>query len=114
MAGIYLTRLNVLGQSWRAAYMVTGLPGLVLGLTMLMIKDTKQQRDALNIEVERSEVRENCEHLLNSPTKLIKSQLDHPRIKGLTSLFRSIVSPFMLLMFLAAACRQEDLYFPNA
>lgn len=90
--------------------MVTGMPGLVLGLIMLIIQDTRQKRDALNIEVEKSEVRENCEHLLNSPTKLIKSQLDHSRMKGLTILFRSIVSPFMFLMFLAAAFRQEALF----
>ena len=90
--------------------MVTGVPGLVLGLTMLMIKDSRHQpRDSLKIEKEKSESKENCEHLLNSPTKLIKSQLDHPRIKGLTILFQSIVSPFMILMFLAAACRQEAL-----
>ena len=88
--------------------MVTGVPGLILGLTMLMIKDSRQQpRD--DLQIEKSETRENCEHLLNSPTKLIKSQLDHPRIKGLTILFQSIVSPFMVLMFLAAACRQEAL-----
>ena len=88
--------------------MVTGVPGLLLGLTMLMIKDSRHQpRDSL--KTEKSETKENCEHLLNSPTKLIKSQLDHPRIKGLTILFQSIVSPFMLLMFLAAACRQEAL-----
>merc|ERR1740123_1840521 len=56
VAGIYLTRLNVLGQSWRAAYMVTGVPGLLLGLTMLMIKDSRHQlRD--DLQIEKSETR---------------------------------------------------------
>ena len=108
MAGIYLTRLNVLGQSWRAAYMVTGAPGLLLGLMMLMVRDTRHRREAHSKEAEKREVGENCEHhLLNSPTKLIKSKLDPPKLRGVHILLRSIVSPFMLLMFLAAACRHS-------
>ena len=107
VAGIYLTRLDVLGQGWRAAYMATGVPGLILGLMMLMVRDTRVQRDPLKIEEEKSEVKENLEHLLSSPTKLIKTKLDDPKLKGLNILFRSVVSPFMLLMFLAAACRQD-------
>ena len=96
--------------------MVTGVPGLVLGLMMLMVKDTVRDRDrvrdtghrreALSTEEEKREVRENCDlHLLSSPTKLIKSTLEPPRLSGLNLLIRSIVSPFMLIMFLAAACR---------
>ena len=97
--------------------MVTGVPGLVLGLMMLMVKDTVRDRDrvrdtghrreALSTEEEKSEGRENCDlHLLSSPTKLIKSTLEPPRLSGLNLLIRSVVSPFMLIMFLAAACRQ--------
>ena len=95
--------------------MVTGVPGLVFGLMMLMVKDTVRDRDrdtghrreALSSEEEKREVRENCDlHLLSSPTKLIKSTLEPPRLSGLNLLIRSVVSPFMLIMFLAAACRQ--------
>ena len=101
--------------------MVTGVPGLVLGLMMLMVmvkdtvrdrdrdrvRDTGHRREALSSEEEKREVRENCDlHLLSSPTKLIKSTLEPPRLSGLNLLIRSVVSPFMLIMFLAAACRQ--------
>ena len=86
--------------------MVTGVPGLLLGLMMLLVRDIRHRREAHSTEV--AETRENCEHhLLNSPTKLIKSKLDSPKLGGLNILLRSIVSPFMLLMFLAAACRHS-------
>ena len=86
--------------------MLTGLSGLVLGFLLLLLRDTeRQQKNVHQIGEKKSQLKENSEHLLKSPTKIIESNLGHSKFKGLEILFRCLTSPFMLLMFLAAASR---------
>ena len=58
-------------MGWRAVYLVTGLPGLALGLLLLLLSDP---RHSGNCEVERVETdsNENSISLLHSPSKCEK------------------------------------------
>ena len=66
-AGIHLAS----AVGWRAVYLVTGLPGLALGLLLLLLSDP---RHSGNCEVERVETdsNENSISLLHSPSKCEK------------------------------------------
>ena len=44
-AGIYLTELNLLGYSWRAPYFLTGAPGIIVGLLLLLLPDPRTGRE---------------------------------------------------------------------
>ena len=77
-AGIYLTKINVLGFSWRIPYFITGLPGLLFGILLIVLKD---RRDDENIMKVREYKEGNSMKLLGSPTKIVDSTLKKVCIK---------------------------------
>ena len=42
--GIYLTEADLLGQGWRATYVVAGLPGLVVAAMLWCLQDPREGR----------------------------------------------------------------------
>jgi len=108
-AGIYLTQADILGWGWRAVYILTGLPGIVLSLLLIFLNDRRpssQQSISSRVKMTKGETK-----YLQIP---IKSEDDNNNpalqqrfIHNLKVLWRSLASPFMLLMFLGASCRHS-------
>ena len=102
-AGIYLTQLDLLGFSWRAPYFLTGVPGIVVGLLLLLLPDPRKtsqgraKKEELLTELkELKEVKE---------LKELKEVEEVRGGSGLEYLKSTLLTPFMLTMFLAAATR---------
>ena len=89
LLGIEMTQANVLGWSWRAPYLLAGLPGLVLSLLALLTL-----RDPASA----------------STSVLTSSQPEQPAGGFLHKLGRSFSSPALLLLLAAAIARQTAGY----
>ena len=102
-AGIYLTNLDVLGYSWRVPYFITGAPGLLFAILLIFLPDPRD-----TIVDKTNKCNEKTEKLLkhSQDTECLKSR--QPRlIDDARELGQTILTPFMITMFLAAACRHS-------
>lgn len=89
LLGIELTKADVLGWSWRASYLLAGLPGLLLSLLVLLTL-----RDPANTN--------NPATVLNSSQQAQAEGAEGFRQK----LWRSFSNPALLLLLAAAIARQ--------
>ena len=98
-AGIYLTQLDLLGSSWRAPYFLTGAPGIIIGLLLLLLPDPRSARECGAKKEE-----------LLTDLKEVKEMKEVTEVQDSSSvecLKATLLTPFMLTMFLAAACRHS-------
>ena len=98
-AGIYLTQLDLLGFSWRAPYFLTGAPGILVGLLLLLLPDPRSGKEA---GAKKEELLTDLKELKEGEE--VKEVRDRSSLQCLKS---TMVTPFMLTMFLAAACRHS-------
>jgi len=100
--GIYLTEYNLLGQGWRATYVLAGLPGVLVSLTLLLV----------------DEPRSAVEKPVPETRKLSYGTIEQMKEGGSKETTRSYVvlvgealtQPVMVLLFLAAAVRHTAGY----
>ena len=71
-AGIYLTKVNVLGFSWRIPYFITGIPGVLFGILLIILTDPRNEDNAIKVKEDKEE---NFTKLLGSPAKIIRPTL---------------------------------------
>ena len=97
-SGIYLTDMNVLGYSWRAPYFIAGAPGLVIGVLLLLLADprTEKEQEGKCTSDELLTVKEKPEPVRETSWS-----------GELLCLKETLLTPFMLTMFLAAASRHS-------
>ena len=98
-AGIYLTELDLLGFSWRAPYFLTGAPGLLTGVLLLLLQDPRTRKE--------EEGKCSSDELLT----VKEEQEEVPPVSSwsgdLLCLKETLLTPFMVIMFLAAAARHS-------
>ena len=100
-AGIYLTQLDLLGFSWRVPYFLTGVPGLVIGLLLLLLPDPRTGTQA---RAKKEELLTELKEL--KELKEVEEEKEEARGGSKLECLRStLLTPFMLTMFLAAASR---------
>ena len=92
-AGIYLTQMDILGYSWRAPYFITGVPGIIIGVLLLLLRDPRTMDGKCKTEELLTDLKE-------------KRKLT-PRSADVSCLKENLLTPFMLVMFLAAAARHS-------
>ena len=92
-AGIYLTQMDILGYSWRAPYFITGVPGIIIGVLLLLLRDPRTMEGKCKTEELLTDLKE-------------KRKLT-PRSADVSCLKENLLTPFMLVMFLAAAARHS-------
>jgi len=115
-AGIYLTRLNIFGWGWRAVYIITGLPGVVIALLMIFLRDPRETRSSTPLQsltrttsfVESSNLETKYLQIpLKNNEAPISPSMAESFMANIKSLSKCLLSPFMLLMFLGASCRHS-------
>jgi len=114
-AGIYLTRANLFGWGWRSVYIITGLPGIVISFLLVFLKDPRKTDQSIPVasssrKTSFLESRGETKYL-QIPLKSEDDNNSQPTkntfIDDMRSLGSCLLSPFMLLMFLGAACRHS-------
>lgn len=105
--GIHLTRLDLFGLSWRPVYVLVGIPGLVLALLLLGVSDPRDR--------ERRKLGQDEEHHDEMTCLQVVSEKDEfdsdnkPAVSSfpadMSLLASTLGSPFILVLFLAAAAR---------
>lgn len=96
--GIYLTEADLLGQGWRATYVVAGLPGLVVAAMLWCLQDPREGRGGEMMEKMAKKAAESGEELPGNTRKYLVHMVDTFR------------KPGMLLLFLAASVRHTAGY----
>ena len=92
-AGIYLTQMDILGYSWRAPYFITGVPGIIIGVLLLLLRDPRTMEGKCKTEELLTDLKEKDER--------------PQRSADVSCLKENLLTPFMLVMFLAAAARHS-------
>jgi len=115
-AGIYLTRADIFGLGWRAVYILTGLPGILISFLLVCLPDPRMSEQP--ISVQSSSRKTSFLELTPVESKYLQIPLkseddnNNPAAKStfkenLKSLSSCLLSPFMLVMFLGASCRHS-------
>jgi len=115
-AGIYLTRADLFGWGWRSVYILIGIPGIVISVLLVLMRDPQidDYQTSLHSTLQKTSFLE----LKNADTKYLQIPLKNeddnnnpaPKEKfqdDMKSLAKCLLSPFMLAMFLGAACRHS-------
>jgi len=91
--GLYLTDLNLLGQGWRATFVLAGLPGLLLSPALLLISDPRTCQNYSSSERKVSLI-------INNNNKMISTSPSYFRL-----ILRTFSTPVIMILFLAASTR---------
>ena len=91
--GLYLTDLNLLGQGWRASFVLAGLPGLILSPALLLISDPRTSQNNSSLERKVSLI-------INNNNKIVSTPPSYFRL-----ILRTFSTPVIMLLFLAASTR---------
>ena len=110
--GIYLTKLDVAGHGWRSTYVLAGLPGLILSLTLLLVSDPRTSVPAsppVSLPGPVRKMSYGClEHKQSdSRTSLTERQASTSYTRLVVS---SLTTPAIILLFFASAVRHTAGY----
>ena len=114
--GIHLTRANLFGLGWRPVYLLSGLPGLFLALLLLTVPDPRERKgrkmllaeEARCLQVDQEKIEDDDNN--NCP----RDGLQEASFKeDMVCLAKTLFSPLLLILFLAAATRYPLLVSPK-
>lgn len=116
MSGVLChSRANLFGMGWRICYFVAGIPGLLLGVLLMLEKDVRRLREEegkTRVEMAALERREEAESLAKAEdeTRDTEQGEDQGRCANAGAIATALFcDPVMILLFVAAAFRHSGL-----
>jgi MFS family permease len=103
--GIHLTRLDLLGLGWRPVYLLAGLPGLALAPLLATLPDPRERRRRKLAGPDDAKEETMCLKLSPEKTSHDDTSSGASFAEDMALLGRTLCSPLLLIMFLAAATR---------